>query len=625
MMKMLKGKNLLHICVMLAFTLLYTGNANAQVDTLIRAGDSLYRAYRFDAAVDAFDLALEVAADTSSVIDSVLIASIADRLHLAENGSNMSMFVRTPRVLGRQMCSVEDFHLYYPVEDKSWRRTPNQLDNDLSDKYVHALYALDWSDRHYYSAEDENGHRDIYVTELRDTLWSIPRKVEELSSLSGNEIYPMLSPDGKTIYFASNGLYGLGGYDLFVSTWDDEAGQWSMPQNMGIPFSSPDDDFLFIDTEDEKFSLFASTRDCPDDSVWVYALEYERSPLHTSVDDADELFSLSRLMPHRADEKSVAKTESRPDDLTLVYMAQMDDVRALKDSISVVLGELDELRLDLAFSNDETERYDLSATIIEKEKIIPQLQKQLEVAQAELQKTEYEFLKKGVFIDANYAGQVEEVEEDAVPEFEFVKRSQGGPLRLNFEIPEEKFDYSFRVLDEAVFAEDQSLLGGIVYQIQLFGGGRKAYMSELKGLSPVYEHRSPSGMYIYRVGRFSTYDEALECSQKVKKLGFKSAYICAFANGESISVAKARTEQERLKVGFALYEINILPESGELDVKAVDIINSAAYGKDLIRTEQEDGTQVFTVGPFDSKEGADALVEALRYAVNGKVVCEPIN
>ena len=619
---MSKRKNLLQILLMLAVMLLPYSSANAQVDSLIRLGDSLYRSYHFDDAVDVYDDILEMNRD-SSLVDSLVLVSVSEKLHLAENGSNMSRFARTPKVLGRQLFSLTDFHLFYPLEDKSWRKTPNQLDMGIFNRFVRALYAPDWNDRLYYSAEEENGKRSIYVTELQDTLWSVPCKVEALSSLSGNEIHPMLSPDGKTLYFSSDGLYGLGGYDLYVSVWDDAQGCWSMPRNMGIPFSSPDDDFLFVDSEDEKYSVFASTRDCSQDSVWVYVLEYERTPLHSAIDDPDDLFELSRLSLDKGDKEKI-KSEVKPDDLTAVYMAQMDHVRALKDSIASVAGHLDGLRMDLTFSNDDSERYALSSTIVEVEKMLPIMQKELEAAQVELQKTEFEFLKKGVFISPNLVDDSKD-EADEFVEYEFVRRSYGESIVLNFVVPEVKFDYSFRVLDEAIFAEEQSLPSGIVYQIQLFGGGRKATMSELKGLSPIYEHRSPSGMYIYRVGRFSTYDEAMKNVPKVRNLGFKGAYVCAFENGKETSVAKARTHQERLKGGFALYEIRLIPESGELEPVVAETLASVAVGKDIIRSEAEDGTQVFSVGPFDSKENADAIVAALKGVMNGKVLCEPIN
>jgi hypothetical protein len=620
---MSKGKISLYIPVMLAFALLPCFNANAQVDSLLRVGDSLYRSYDFGAAIDVFDEAEAVARDTSFMADSALLESISQRILLAENGSNMSRFVRKPNVLGRRKASLEDFHLYYPLVDKSWRGLPNQLDTNISSRFVRSLYAPEWNDRLYFSADGEDGSRDIYMTEIQDTLWSVPLKMEGLSTAMADEIYPMLSPDGKTMYFSSDGLYGLGGYDLYFSTWDDEAKCWSMPQNMGIPFSSPADDFLFMDSDDEKYSVFASTRDCHEDSVWIYVIEYERSPLHTSVQDPGELMTLSRMKRDGRKEEN-PKVVQKTDDLTSVYMTQMDRVRALKDSIAYVSDYLDDLRTDLAFGNDDSERYELSSKIIEVEKKIPALQKKLDEAQAELQKTEYEFLRKGVFMNPDVSEPSEE-DVEVVPEYQFVKRSPGGQLYMNFEVPEVKFDYSFRVLDEAVFAEDQTLPSGVIYQIQLFGGGRKATIKELKGLSPVYEHRSPSGMYIYRVGRFTSYDKALENIHKVRNLGFKGAYVCAFENGAEVSVAKARTIQERLKGGFELYEIHLMPESGELDSAAVETISVTAVGKDIIRTEAEDGTQIFTVGPFDSKADAESLVDRLNDIMPGKVVCEPIN
>ena len=608
---------------MLAFALLPLHSADAQVDSLVRAGDSLYRAYRFEDAVETFDMALEAARDTSATYDSLLVESLSARLRLAENGSNMSRFVRTPEVVDKQMFALKDFPLLYPLEDKSWRRLPNKLDSDFTDPAVQSLYAPDWNERLYYSAAGANGTRDIFMTDLQDTLWLQPVLVESLSSSNGNEVYPMLSPDGKTMYFSSDGFYGLGGYDLYYSTWDDATRCWSMPRNMGMPFSSPDDDFLFIDTEDEKYSFFASNRDCPADSIWIYVLEYERSPLHVSMDDPDALLSLSRLDPDRGEQTDTAD-ESQPDDLTATYMSQMGAVRELKDSIASVTSLLDELRTDLAFSNDEEKRYGLSSTIIEVEKEIPALQQELEAAQAELQKTEFEFLKKGVFITVDVAGKSHAPSVYDFVGYDFVKKTYGDNLQVDFVVPEVKFDYSFKVLPEAVFAEDQSLPSGVVYQIQLFGG-RKSTLAELKGLSPVYEHRSPSGMYIYRVGRFFKYDEALKYIPKVRSLGFKSAYVCAFENGEQVSVAKARTIQERLKGGCALYEILIMPDAGDLDPAVAEIVLTAAEGKDIIRTESEDGTQVYSVGPFDSKEAADSLVSALEAVLVGKVVCESVN
>lgn len=609
---MLKGKFRLHRTITMFLTLVFSLGANAQVDSLLHVGESYHRTYRFDDAMDAFEEALEMAAD------SVQESFINERLLLSQNGSNMSRYVRKPNVVGRKKLSIDDFYLYYPVENRGWRPLPNVLDKDDSCATVKALYAPAWNDVHYFSADDGNGVRSIFMTELQDTLWSVPVKVEELSSPMSNEIYPMLSPDGNTLYFASDGFYGLGGYDIYRSQWNESAGKWSMPENMGFPFSSPEDDFLYVDSEDERYSLFASRRDCPKDSVWVYAIEYERMPVHSPVDDPEQLLELSR-MKLLADEASYQKPDVVSDDMAL-YTRQMTNVRVLKDSIDYISSELEQFRQQLAFSNDDVERFEISAKIIEQERKIPVLQAELEKASIEFQKTETEFLKRGVFSRPVH----NEPARESRPVYEFVKLAPGDSLRMNIAVPEEKFDYSFRVLDEALFAEDQSLPSGIVYQIQLLGGSHAVDATALKGLSPIYEHRSPSGMYIYRVGRFSSYSEALECVYVVRDLGFKSAYLCAFDNGKEISVAKARTLQEQLRSGFSLCEIRIIPDSGELDPGVVDFIISKAVGKDIMRKESSDGTQIFIVAPFDDMIVAEELATAVRGMVQGRVECEPI-
>lgn len=618
---MIKGNKTVYMFVTLIFALLYCHCAEAQVGVLMSKGDSLYRNYRFDEALEFYDMAL-AEVENGQYVDSVLFDAASHKLILAENGISMSGAVRKPKVLGKRLFSLDEFYLFYPLENKGWRKLPNQLDSDASDPLVRALYAPDWNNVHYFSAKDENGLRDIYTTELQDTVWALPQKVDRISSDSFNEIYPMLSSDGKTLYFASDSLAGLGGYDIYYSVWDESEGCWSVPQNMGLPFSSPADDFLYVDSEDERYSLFASTRDCPKDSVWVYSVEYEREPVLVSVNDPDELHALSRLDPSERKTGAV-KTDLSSDDVTSVYMARMGNCRALKDSIASVYSYLDELRTELAFSNDESERYELSSKILDLEQTVPYLQRELEEAKAELEKAEHEFLKKGIFINPDEA--VTDRENEVVEEYEFTRRSCGDSLRINLAVPQVKFDYSFRILDEAVFAEDQSLPSGIVYQIQLLGTPEKASLEDLKGLSPIYEHQSPSGMYIYRVGRFFTHEDASGYIDVVHELGFTNASLRAFEDGKEIPVAKARTVQERLKGGFSLFEIQIVPDSGELNQSVIEALVAAAVGKDIIRTESEDGTQIFTVGPFDVKADADALVETISGMMSGSIVCEPVN
>jgi len=592
--------------------------AVAQTDSLMRYGDSLHRAYDFAEAENVY---LQLLDSLDVVEDSLVVKDVRERLRMSENGKNMSRFVQVPQAAGKRRFGQEAFFLAYPLEDRSWRPLPNVLDADSGHDYVRSLYAPDWNDVLYFSAEGPSGTRDIMMTMLDDTVWTVPEPVYELSDMSADEIYPMLSPDGKTMYFASDGLYGVGGYDLYKSVWDEQRQRWSAPQNMGFPYSSPADDFLYVESEDGDYVLFASNRECGGDSVYVYAIRYEDYPVHAPMTDPFELQELALVNPPVMETEEEVLTDIPDNELTIRYMAKMEEVRVLRDSIASTSSSLETLRNEYVFGNDPAERARLTNEILQLETRIPSLQRALDKASTELGSIEMEFLKEGIFLNMDMQKEDESTVAD-MPEYDFRMRSMGDSLAIAVLVPEVKFDYTFRIEPEAVYAEDQTIPGGIVYQVQLFSGGRKATLSELKGLTPIYEHRTPSGLYIYRVGVFGAYQEAVAAAEQIRRRGFRDAYITAFIDGKEVSVVSARTEEANRNNQVLMYEVRIIPESGELESEVVEGMVRMAMGKDIARIEAEDGTQVFIVGPFDNKAMAEELASYVRGKITGKVSCE---
>ena len=168
----------------------------SQVDSLLSRGDSLRRAYCFEKSLDAYAEALDVASDTTlAPTDTSLVMMISDRILLSENGRNMTGFVYQPTVVARHKFSKEDFFLYYPLKDRSWRAVPNQLDS-LSGPYSRAVYAPADASSIYFSAPDKNGIRNIYMTEMGDSLWTVPALINEHMTSAADEVYPMLSQVG---------------------------------------------------------------------------------------------------------------------------------------------------------------------------------------------------------------------------------------------------------------------------------------------------------------------------------------------------------------------------------------------------------------------------------------------
>ena len=612
----------LNIIFLLSFGALQMHAQVSPVDSLVSRGDSLRRVYRFDQSLEAYNKALDMVSDTSSVWnDSTAMAAISDLILLSENGKSMTGFVYKPNVVARHMFSKDDFFLYYPLKDRSWRSTPNQLDS-VPGLYSKAIYVPAEAESIYFSAADKDGIRNIYMTELGDSLWTVPELINEHLTSASDEIYPMLSSDGKSMYFASKGLYGVGGYDLYVSQWDEDTGDWSVPVNMGFPYSSPANDFLLAGSEDGGYTLFASDRDCPKDSVWIYVLEADNMPVRSEMSDPDELSDLARLeLSVSMDVTEEVKSDIPENADTRRYMDKMAQVRSLRDSISAYEDKMQEYRDRYAVVESEVEKNRLAELILKNESYIPEIQASLEEAMKELQEIEMDFLFSGVVIDADkllVEAEREVVSEDAG--YVFAKMTLGEPLHLDIERPEPEFDYSFRILDTAQFVTDTTIPEGIAYQIQVFSTTMKASEKALKGLCPVFETRSASGRYIYRVGLFNEYKDVLANLNTVKRAGFRNAYIVGYVDGKEMSVNKVRTEEKtRKETAVELYRVSIIPTGGVVDSAMIEGIRQQSAGKDVAR---HDGGLV--VGPFNNKSQAVALVEFIEVMRYGDATIEVI-
>lgn len=583
---------------------------------LVHRGDSLRLQYRFEDAADAYMSASEMLVDSLlTQEDSLFKLDISDRILMAENGLSMADYVYVPNVVARHGFSIDDFYLYYPLPDGVWRSSPSQLDSVIHD-FSKASYVPDGSKAIYWSAADKDGIRNIFRSEYQDTVWSVPALLNEQMTSPSDEIYPMLSPDGTKLYFSSNGLYGVGGYDIYVSEWDEAAGEWAVPVNMGFPYSSPYDDFLYISTDDAKYSVFASNRDCSSDSVNVYVLEFDSMPVRRAVTDPEELKEIMALIPAQMDAGSSSSDVEAdiPENLdTRRYMHKMSEVRALRDSIDRLGAKIEDARIV----------YDEEA-VLDGEFEMVTLRDSLARATAILQDIEMEFLFSGVIIDPDKL-LAEADREIAVQtaDFVFTKNNMGEALSLNMLEPEPEFDYSFKIMDEGQFAADNTLPSGLVYQIQMFSSTEKAGVSKLKGLSPVFESRTATGRYIYRVGLFQNYSDVLANLNSVKRAGFRSAFIVAFSDGKEINVATARSMETEKREKF-FYEVRIDTEGGELDSTVADGIRQQAPDKDIARVEMPDGTNMFVVGPFTDKAKADNLAAFVNAMGIGGAKCVEI-
>lgn len=357
---------------------------------LVAYGQNLQKMYSYD-----FDGALSEYRDSlESCTDSLKMAAYLKAVKCAENGISLTEYCHQPVVVARRRFHRDEFFLYYPLQDKAW----HAVQNDTAGVVF-----------------DVSGVKDTLCVDRRDSLL----------------LYPMTC--GEERFFSSQDLYGMGGYDIYVEHWNEETGTWGEPQNLGFPYSSPFNDFLFINTEDGKYSIFASDRDCPSDSVNVYVLEYEPNPIHGAVSDPVKLREMAMLNPPPAEKKEKLSVSSgnEPDEQTRIYKGKVAEVRSCRKAVEEMSCNLDRMREAYSSAQAE-EKAKLADALMEGEMALTSLRATLDKASRELQDIEMDFLLNGVEI--KLGAEAEEVETGTpTREFKFEKKQFGSPLFVKFQ------------------------------------------------------------------------------------------------------------------------------------------------------------------------------------------------
>ena len=145
-----------------------------------------------------------------------------------------------------------------PINSSQWESQPSIASNGK------ALYFV-------RGAARGQGHKDIYVSKRqKDGTWGEPSNLEAINTLD-NESSPCLHPDGKTLYFSSNGWPGMGGYDLYVSR--KEGGIWTKPQNLGYPINTKEQEEAIAVNRIGSIAYLASDRSGGFGSLDIYGFE----------------------------------------------------------------------------------------------------------------------------------------------------------------------------------------------------------------------------------------------------------------------------------------------------------------------------------------------------------------
>ena len=122
----------------------------------------------------------------------------------------------------------------------------------------------------YYSRTDGSGFHRLYTSDKLGTAWGEGTPLKGISEGITDADYPFMMNDGITFYFAAQGEESIGGYDIFFTRYDSRSGSFLKPENIGMPFNSEANDYMYAADEESGIGYFVSDRRQPEGKVCVY-------------------------------------------------------------------------------------------------------------------------------------------------------------------------------------------------------------------------------------------------------------------------------------------------------------------------------------------------------------------
>ena len=178
--------------------------------------------------------------------------------------------------------SIQAYNKFFNTTDQ-----PNSIVylNQLRNKCVFSKFA--------------DGGWDLYSQEMIGEKWSNAVPLKGLDIL-GDDVdinWPFLLSDGTTLYFAAKGVESIGGFDIFMTRYDETTQSYLKPENIGMPFNSIDNDYFFIVDEYDGIGWFATDRNQPEGKVCIYSFIYNNVRENYVVDEytPEQLRQLSEI------------------------------------------------------------------------------------------------------------------------------------------------------------------------------------------------------------------------------------------------------------------------------------------------------------------------------------------
>lgn len=228
---------------------------------------------------------------------------------------NMLERVEKIEIIDSLVVDADDFFTHYRLSRSAGHLVPAA---EAGTDAATVVYRPENNGELIWAEADTTGTLRLMSAQiLDDGTTDTPRHLDDELAGGGNADYPFLMADGMTLYFAADGDNSLGGYDIFLTRRNDDG--FFQPQNIGMPYNSPYDDYMLAIDESTGIGWWATDRNRIPGKVTIYV--YITSPTRVNVDvDDPALAGLARI-------SSIAATQTPGKD----YSALRERIAAIGD------------------------------------------------------------------------------------------------------------------------------------------------------------------------------------------------------------------------------------------------------------------------------------------------------
>ncbi len=220
----------------------------------------------------------------------------------------------------------------YNAKRNEWRK-PKKLWGLNEVAYKETQIAIDNNGNCYYITNKRGGEggKDIWYVQLDEDgqIKTKPVNMGDKINTKFDEASVYISEDGLTMYFASNGRLGMGGFDIYKTDRNNPMGDWGEPENLGHPVNSPADELFYYPTQDPLYAIYSTIREGGYGGLDIYKIETDpRRPfkLIGTVEDIETGKILPANITVYDDEKNQVAHTTVVDEASGMYMVNFEDI-----------------------------------------------------------------------------------------------------------------------------------------------------------------------------------------------------------------------------------------------------------------------------------------------------------